>query len=472
MTPTKRWTLIVVCTATAMLMLDIAVVNTALSRIAGDLHAGLGGLQWVVDAYTLALASVVLTAGSLADRFGRRRLFTAGLSLFTLSSIGCAAASSITFLDGARAVQGIGAAVMFAVSLAILADAFPDGGERAGALAAYGATIGGSFALGPLVGGLLTSGLGWQWIFLVNVPIGAFCLWGTRAKVRESRDPHPPRVDVPGQLLLAPALFLLVLGLLRGNEDGWGSAAIVAELAGGGGLLLAFVAVEALVAHPMLPLSLFRNRRFTGSQIAQFAISASLFASYLYATLYLQQVLGLSAIEAGLVYLPATIVNFITAALTGVLAARGVSQRAMVAGGLVLVAAGMAMVNVAGVHSSWFAVVPGMVVAMAGTGLLNPTAVAVALGSVPPQQSGLAAGAMDTFRQAGVAIGVAGLGALIPTSSGLGAADPGAFVSGLHTAMFAGAGLAAAGAIAAAWLLRPARDAAAQEVMQASAAPA
>ncbi len=263
-----------------------------------------------------------------------------------------------------------------------------------------------------------------------------------------------------------------MLGLLRGNEDGWGSAAIVAELAGGGGLLLAFVAVEALVAHPMLPLSLFRNRRFTGSQIAQFAISASLFASYLYATLYLQQVLGLSAIEAGLVYLPATIVNFITAALTGVLAARGVSQRAMVAGGLVLVAAGMAMVNVAGVHSSWFAVVPGMVVAMAGTGLLNPTAVAVALGSVPPQQSGLAAGAMDTFRQAGVAIGVAGLGALIPTSSGLGAADPGAFVSGLHTAMFAGAGLAAAGAIAAAWLLRPARDAAAQEVMQASAAPA
>src|SRR4051812_38937754 len=168
MTP-KRWTLVVVCAATAMLMLDIAVVNTALSRIADDLDAGLSGLQWVVDAYTLALASVVLTAGSLADRFGRRRLFTIGLVVFTLASAACAAATDIVFLDAARAVQGMGAAVMFGVSLAILAHAFPAPRERAGALAAYGATIGGTFAIGPLVGGALTSGLDWQWIFLVNL---------------------------------------------------------------------------------------------------------------------------------------------------------------------------------------------------------------------------------------------------------------------------------------------------------------
>src|SRR6476660_440905 len=194
----KRWTLVVVCAATAMLMLDIAVVNTALSRIADDLDTGLSGLQWVVDAYTLALASVVLTAGSLADRFGRRRLFTIGLAVFTAASAACAASTDIVFLDAFRAVQGIGAAIMFAVSLAILANAFPDMRERAGALAAYGATIGASFAIGPLVGGALTSGLDWQWIFLINIPIGLACLWITRAKVQESSDPAAPRVDVPG----------------------------------------------------------------------------------------------------------------------------------------------------------------------------------------------------------------------------------------------------------------------------------
>src|ERR671935_1648564 len=240
-----------------MLMLDIAVVNTALSRIADDLDTGLSGLQWVVDAYTLALASVVLTAGALADRFGRRRLFIIGLVVFTVSSAACAAATDIVFLDVARAVQGLGAAVMFAVSLAILANAFPDPRERAGALAAYGATIGGTFAIGPLVGGALTSGLDWQWIFLINVPVGIACLWITGARVEESRDPHARRIDWAGQAVLAPGLFLLVLALLRGNEDGWTSAAIVAELGAAAVLLSAFVAVERRVAEPMLPLRFF-----------------------------------------------------------------------------------------------------------------------------------------------------------------------------------------------------------------------
>src|SRR5512133_2021638 len=208
---TRRVTLAVVCLATAMLMLDIAVVNTALSDIADDLNTGLSGLQWVVDAYTLALATVVLSAGSLADRLGRRRLFLGGLAVFTLASLVCALSSSIAMLDAARAVQGLGAAVMFAVSLALLANAFPGGRERAGALAAYGATIGASFAVGPLVGGALTSGLDWQWIFLINIPIGIFCLWITRAKVQESRDPATPPVDVPGQIALTAGLFLLVL---------------------------------------------------------------------------------------------------------------------------------------------------------------------------------------------------------------------------------------------------------------------
>ena len=302
---TKQWTLVVVCAATAMLMLDIAVVNTALSRIAEDLDAGLAGLQWTVDAYTLAIATTVLTAGSLADRFGRRRLFTIGLALFTLSSAACAAAADIAMLNSARAVQGVGAAMMFAVSLAVLAHAFPGAKERAGALAAYGATIGGAFAIGPAVGGALTSGLDWQWIFLINVPLGIACLWITRAKVEESRDPRAPRVDWPGQATLTAGLFLLVLALLRGNEDGWGSTFIVASLAGA--VAAAGARSSPSSRAPTTRCSrckLFRNTSFTGAQVAAFAISASFFAVFLYTTLYLQQVLGLSAIEAGLVYLP------------------------------------------------------------------------------------------------------------------------------------------------------------------------
>src|SRR4051812_15398359 len=462
---TKRWTLAVVCAATAMLMLDIAVVNTALSRIADDLDSGLSGLQWVVDAYTLTLATVVLTSGSLADRFGRRRLFTAGLALFTLASAACAAAGSIEFLIGARAVQGIGAAVMFAVSLAVLANAFPGEGERRKALAAYGATIGGSFAVGPLVGGALTSGLDWQWIFLVNLPIGAFCLWVTRTKVQESKDPRAPKVDVLGQSLLAPGLFLLVLGLLRGNADGWSSPTILAFLGAAAVLLSAFVWIESRVDEPMLPLKLFRNGDFTGAQAASFAISASFFAVYLYATLYLQQVLGLSAIQAGLVYIPGTIANFVFAGLSAQLLERGISPRTMVAGGLALVSAGMALLAATiATDSSWTIVLPGTIIALIGTGLLNPSVTAVALGSVPPAQSGLAAGAMDTFRQAGIAVGVAALGAMIPASAGLGAADPSGFVDGLRTALYAGAGLAAVGTVASALLIGSRRRAADHEV--------
>jgi EmrB/QacA subfamily drug resistance transporter len=448
----RRWTLAVVCAATAMLMLDIAVVNTALSRIAEDLDAGLGGLQWVVDAYTLALAATVLTFGSLADRFGRRRLFTAGLALFTLASAACAAAGSIDFLVAARAVQGIGAAVMFAVSLAILADAFPGAKERAGALAAYGATIGASFAIGPLVGGALTSGLDWQWIFLVNIPLGIACIWITRTYVRESRDPAARRVDLPGQITLGSGLFLLVLGLLRGNEEGWGSTPIVAALAGAVVLLAAFVAIEARVKEPMLPLALFRNPSFAGAQVAALAISATFFAIFLYVTLYLQQVLGLSAIEAGLVYLPATLVIFVVSGATSTLAEK-ISARAMIGFGLTLVAVGMGLMVLAGADSSWTALMPGFLVAAVGTGLFNPAVITVALGSVPVEQSGLAAGVNDTFRQAGIAIGVAGLGALVPAQDAFGgsAAD---YVAGLHDALWVGGAVALAGAVIATVLIR------------------
>ena len=450
---TQRWTLAVVCAATAMLMLDIAVVNTALSRIADDLDTGLSGLQWVVDAYTLALAAVVLTAGALADRLGRRRLFLVGLGIFTASSLGCALAGHIAVLNSMRAVQGVGAAIMFAVSLALLANAYPDVRQRAGALAAYGATIGASFAVGPLVGGALTSGLDWQWIFLINIPLGIACLWITRRYVRESRDPATPPVDWAGQAALVAGLFLLVLALLRGNEDGWGSTIILAELAGAAAALVAFVAIELRSTHPMLPMRLFRIRSFTGAQIAAFGISGSFFAVFLYMTLYLQQILGLSAIEAGLVYLPATVVIFLVSGASSQLGER-ISHRTMISVGLALVAVGMALMSLAEADSSWTALLPGMLLCAVGTGLFNPSVIAVALGSVPIEQSGLAAGVNDTFRQAGVAVGVAALGALVPAGSALGGGSPTKYVDGLHDALFAGAGLAAVAAVAAAVLIR------------------
>ena len=336
---TQRWTLLVVSVATAMLMLDIAVVNTALPRIAEDLDASLSGLQWVVDAYTLALATTVLTAGALADRLGRRRLFAIGLVVFTLSSAAAAMAGSIEVLNTARAVQGIGGAILFAVSLALLAQAYPGKKERAGALAVYGATIGGSFAFGPLVGGALTSGLDWQWVFLINIPIGIFALWITMKHVVESRDERPRGLDWPGQITLTAGLGLLVLGLLRGNEDGWTSTPIVLELGGAVAFLAAFVLIESRVREPMLPLGMFRKKSFTGAQIAAFSISGSLYAVYIYATLYLQGVLGLSAVEAGLVLLPGTIFNFVVAGATAQILERGVKPGALIAAGLALSAA-------------------------------------------------------------------------------------------------------------------------------------
>ena len=218
MTRAQRWTLTVVCAATAMLMLDIAVVNTALSAIAADLDTGLSGLQWVVDAYTLPLAATV--TGERFDRFGRQQLFGIGIGVFTVTSLLCATAQSITMLNASRAAQGVGAAIMFAVSLAVLSNAFPRTEERVKALAAYGATMGGSFAVGPLVGGTLTSALDWRWIFLINLPLGLMCLWIVRRFVAESMDPRAPRVDVAGLVTLTGGLFLLVYALLRGNELG------------------------------------------------------------------------------------------------------------------------------------------------------------------------------------------------------------------------------------------------------------
>src|SRR5436190_17237588 len=267
----KWWTLGVVSVATFMLLLDITVVNTALPAIQQDLGGSFSDLQWVVDAYTLSLAALVLTAGSLADRFGRRRLFAIGLVIFSVASLVAALSPDPTFLNVSRAVQGIGGAIMFAVSLALVAQEFPAGRERGMAMGIYGATIGIAVAIGPLVGGLLTEGLGWESVFLLNVPIGAAAVAITYWKVAESRDPNATRVDWAGLVSFSTALFMLVLALVRGNDEGWGSPLILSMFGGAALLLAAFAVIERRVAEPMLPLSLFRRRAFTGVQLAAFA---------------------------------------------------------------------------------------------------------------------------------------------------------------------------------------------------------
>ena len=318
----KWWTLLTVSVGTFMLLLDITVVNTALPSIQKDLGASFTDVQWVIDAYTLSLAAIVLTAGSLADRLGRRAVFAVGLGIFSAASLAAGLAPDATFLNVARAIQGIGGAAMFAVSLALVAQEFAAGRERATAMGIYGATIGISVAIGPLVGGAITSGLGWRWVFFVNVPVGAAALALTFVRVRESRDPNATRIDWLGLVTFSSALLMLVLALLRGNDNGWGSPLIVGLLVGAALMMAAFAAVERRVPEPMLPLELFRRGAFTGVQIAAAAVSASLFALFLYLTLYLQNYLGYSPLQAGLRYLPITLVPFLVAPLAVALMGR------------------------------------------------------------------------------------------------------------------------------------------------------
>lgn len=458
---TRRATLTVVCVTTAMLMLDIAVVNTALPSIAADLHPGVSGLQWVVDAYTLALATVVLSAGSWADRRGRRHVFCIGIVLFTVSSLLCTLAPNIWVLDLARTAQGLGAAVLFACSLALLADVFEEGPARATALAAYGATIGGAFAVGPLVGGLLTEYAHWRAIFLINVPIGLVSLAVTIRWVPESRDPNPRRVDVIGQILVGIGLAAVVFGLLRGNETDWSATAWTA-LAVGAVALIAFVGYELRAPEPMLPPHLLRNRAFAGAQIAAFAISASLFAVFVYTTIYLQGILHLSPVAAGLVYLPATVAMFVVAGATAKLDGR-IPASVTLTCSLVLVAAGLMMMTVVDVSSSEYAILPGFLVACIGAGVFNPVMSGLVLGESSADHVGLAAGINDAFRQTGIAVGVAGLGVFLPAQSMLAGGSPGEFVSGLHQALMVAALVAALGAVVCASML-PARRAARADI--------
>jgi EmrB/QacA subfamily drug resistance transporter len=299
----KWWTLIVVCVATFMLLLDITIVNVALPVISRDLKASFSDLQWVVDAYALTLAAVLLTAGALADLFGRRLIFVIGVGLFSAASLLCALAPDALFLNLARGLEGIGGAMMYATALALLAQEF-HGRERGTAFGIWGASIAASAAVGPLLGGALTDGFGWSSIFYINVPIGVVVILLSLARLPESRDPEGKRVDWVGTVTFTAALFALVLALIRGNDDGWTSGTIVGLLAGSVVLLAAFLVSQLVQKRGMLDIGLFRKPTFAGASVTAFAVAAGMFAMLLYLTLYIQTVMGYSPLQTGLRFLP------------------------------------------------------------------------------------------------------------------------------------------------------------------------
>jgi EmrB/QacA subfamily drug resistance transporter len=406
----KWWTLLAVCLATFMLLLDITIVNVALPDIAEELGASFSDVQWVIDAYALTLAALLLTAGSLADRLGRRLVFAAGLVGFTVASLVCAVAPSATALILARGAQGIGGAAMFATSLALLAQEF-HGPERGTAFGLWGATTGAAVAIGPLVGGALTSSLGWPSIFYLNIPIGIATLAITLRRLPESRDEDAGAIDWLGLTTFSAALFLLVYGLIQGNERGWDSGLIVGMLVTSALLLALFVVVERRQPAPMFDLALFRKRTFGGASIAAFALSSSMFAMFLYLTLYLQTILGYSPLETGLRFLPITALSFFAAAASGKLTAR-LPARGLLGGGLLLVGIALLLMRGVDTGSDWTALLPGFLVGGIGIGTINPSIANAAIGVVAPARAGMASGISSTFRQVGIATGIAGLGAV------------------------------------------------------------
>jgi EmrB/QacA subfamily drug resistance transporter len=406
----KWWTLIAVCVAIFMLLLDITVVNVALPDIQRSLHSSFQDLQWVVDAYSLTLAAFLLTGGALADLFGRRRLFVIGLVVFTAASAVCGLSSSATMLNFARGVQGIGGALMYATSLALIAQAFR-GRDRGVAFGVFGAVTGAAVAVGPLVGGVITSGIGWEWIFFVNIPIGAVAVAVTLAKVLESSDPGATRVDWAGLTTFSGSLFMLVFALVRGNDAGWGSTQIVALLIGAVVLFALFLFAEVRQARPMLDLALFRRPAFAGANIVAFTTAASAFSIFLYLTLYIQEVLHYSPLQAGLRFLPITLLSFFVAPLAGRLSVR-VPIRLLLGIGMLFIGAGLLAMTAASATSSWTALIPGFMLQGIGIGLVNPPLASAAIGVVPAARSGMASGANNTARQVGIATGIAALGAV------------------------------------------------------------
>ncbi|GAB3569033.1 MFS transporter [Spelaeicoccus albus] len=405
----QGWTLTLVCTATFMLLLDVTVVSVALEPIRASFGASLSGLQWVVDAYTLPLAGLLLTTATLGDRLGRRRIFLTGMALFTAGSLLCAIATSSIMLDLVRAVQGAGGAMLLGTAIPMIGAAFTEPKARAAAIGIFGATLAAATAIGPLVGGILVDGLGWRWIFLINVPIGTIALVLGVRLLSESRASRPRRADWPGTAALTGALLALLFALIRGTALGWGSPLIVTLFVTSAVLLAAFIAREVTAAEPMVDLHLFARPSFAAVSLSGLMIGTTITAATSYLGIYMINTMGYTPLETGVRVLPLTIASFIASPITARLV-DVVPPAVTIGGSMALVAIGMALCAGLDGASTWTALMPGFIVAGLGIGVGSASLSQAALGAVETDRAGMATGIVNTMRQLGTAAGVAILG--------------------------------------------------------------
>jgi EmrB/QacA subfamily drug resistance transporter len=408
-TARPAWTLGAVCLATFMLLLDVSVVVVALPSMRADLGGTFADAQWVLDAYTLALAGLIMAGAVLADRLGRRRIFATGVGIFTLSSAACALADAPLALNVGRGVQGLGGGLVLATAIPLIANAYT-GARRAAAIGAWAATVGLAVAVGPLVGGLLTDGLGWRWIFLVNVPLGMAALAVVRPAIAESFGPQRP-LDPLGIGLLTAGLAALIFATVRGGPEGWGSPVIVSAFALGVAAMVGFVAVELRAAAPVLDLRLLRNGRLAAFVLGAFTLGAGFLGVFVEISAFHQGGLGASPVHAGLRMLPMTTVYAVTAVLAGRLLLPRVELVTLLGTAMGSIAAGLLLMRLIGPHNSWTMLLPGSALAGVGWGIVNPVTTEGALAAVEPAQAAMASGMVSFSRTAGFAAGVAAIGA-------------------------------------------------------------
>ncbi|MGW8063578.1 MFS transporter [Streptomyces ziwulingensis] len=445
------WALVITSVAGFMAALDNLVVTTALPSIREDLGGAIHDLEWTVSAYTLTFAVLLMFGAALGDRFGRRRLFLVGLTVFTGASAAAAMAPGLDHLIVARAVQGVGAAIMMPLTLTLLTAAVP--AERRGmAYGIWGAVNGLAVASGPLVGGSLTEHVSWQWIFWLNVPLGLALLPLARLRLAESHGTGAP-LDIPGTLLASGGLFGIVYGLVRGPVDGWSGPVVLTALFAGAALLVGFVHHGIRSANPMLPMRLFRSRAFSGINGASLLMFLGMFGSIFLLSQYMQNVLGYSPTEAGLRMLPWTGMPMLVAPVAGILSDR-VGGRPVVAAGLFFQAAGLGhLAYVVTTDASYGSQLPGLIMSGIGMALYFAPASAIVMSSVTVKEQGIASGANNALREVGGALGIAVMASVFSAQGGY--ETPQSFVDGLRPAVAAGAGIVALGGIAA--LLIPGR---------------
>jgi MFS transporter, DHA2 family, methylenomycin A resistance protein len=406
----QRWTLAAVCIAQFMILLDTTIVNVALPSIQRDLDASASDLEWTINAYVLALASLILVGGGLGDRYGRRRFFLLGFVLFTTFSAACALSTTTGELVAFRALQGVGAALLAPLALSILVDAFPPE-RRAWAIGIWAGVAGVGFGLGPVIGGFLIEAFDWSAIFWVNVPLGFVGVALTVVGVRESRDPHASRLDLGGAALASAGLFCLTFGLVETDNHGWTSVFTLSLLGAAVVLLVSFAAYEAHHQQPMLPLGFFRRRRFSSANATYALLYAGFASTLFFVTLYFQNVKGWSALETGLSWLTMNVPFLVVSPFAGRIQRR-FGQRRVVVAGTLLGGLGVLGFAVLGVDSSYVAAVPSYILVGLGFGLAVPAISAVAMGAIEPEHAGVASGVLNSSRQVGAAVGLAAVGSI------------------------------------------------------------